>query len=104
MSDLVLHVKKEYFQLIAEGNKKEEYRKVCLYWRKRLDGKTFDRVVIACGYPSRLDDGLWLSFPWNGYYMKTIYHKEWNNGDIPVIVYVIRLQQVITNDQTKFKH
>jgi hypothetical protein len=93
MSDLVLHVKKEYFQLIAEGNKKEEYRKVCLYWGKRLDGKTFDRVVIACGYPSRLDDGLWLSFPWNGYYMKTIYHKEWNNGDAPVIVYAIRLQQ-----------
>ena len=27
MSDLILHVKKEYFQLIAEGNKKEAEKK-----------------------------------------------------------------------------
>lgn len=100
MSDLVLHVKKEYFQLIAEGNKKEEYRKVCLYWGKRLDGKTFDNVVIACGYPSRLDDGLWITFPWNGCYIKSIYHKEWNNGGTtPVIVYAIRLESTKGGDR-----
>lgn len=36
---LVLSVRKKWFDLIKSGEKKEEYRELSMYWRKRLGQK-----------------------------------------------------------------
>jgi hypothetical protein len=51
MADLTLPLKGEYFDQIASGEKLEEYRLANEFWRKRLEGKSFDRVVLTRGYP-----------------------------------------------------
>jgi hypothetical protein len=50
MKDLDLVLKGEYFNRIAEGRKRYEFRLVKPYWTKRLEGKTFDRVCFRLGY------------------------------------------------------
>ncbi len=55
---LYLTLKKEWFDMIASGEKKEEYREIKDYWRKRLyesdeiTPKSFDKVVFKNGYSS----------------------------------------------------
>ena len=47
---LHLTLKKKWFDLIASGEKKEEYREIKPYWRTRLVGKRFDRIIFRNGY------------------------------------------------------
>ena len=54
--DLVL--KKQWFDMIKDGNKREEYREIKPYWTKRLtntDGsfKNFTHIKFRCGYTNR---------------------------------------------------
>lgn len=51
MPDLVLPLKTVYFDAIRLGQKAEEFRLRTPYWRRRLEGRTFDRVVLTKGYP-----------------------------------------------------
>ena len=67
MTDLILNVKKRYFDEIKVGNKNIEYRKIKDFWIKRITGKQFDRVIIVHGYPHIRDDTNSIVFPWNGY-------------------------------------
>jgi hypothetical protein len=39
-----------WFDAIAQGRKKEEYREAKPYWDKRLDGKIYDEVWFRNGY------------------------------------------------------
>lgn len=80
MKALTLSLKKKWFDMIASGEKKEEYREVSPYWIKRLlrcgilcngncvfTGKivcpacrhlkyaSFDTVVFTLGYPKKDD-------------------------------------------------
>jgi len=53
--DLHLNVNREWFELIGQGYKTEEYRQIKKYWHSRLldqhlHFKTFDRVIIRNGY------------------------------------------------------
>jgi len=50
----VLHLalEREWFDDIAEGKKRHEYRAYKEYWRKRLEGKKFDIVRFRNGYAS----------------------------------------------------
>lgn len=66
MTDLILHVKKIWFEWIKEGRKPFEYREVKPYWTKRLK-KKYDRVIIVMGYPKVMDDTNSIIFPWNGF-------------------------------------
>lgn len=57
MEILYLKVKKRYFDLIREGIKKEDYREIKPFWKKRLLNRkdltkfrTFDAVHIQNGY------------------------------------------------------
>jgi hypothetical protein len=50
MKILHLTLKKRYFDKIAAGIKKEEYREIKPYWTKRLEGKTFDEILFKNGY------------------------------------------------------
>lgn len=72
MADLTLALKGEYFDAIKAGAKTEEYRLVTPYWRKRLVGRSYDRIVLTRGYPKRDDIERRLVLPWRGFDTKTI--------------------------------
>lgn len=88
---LILNLKKEYFQEIKSGVKKEEYRLYNPYWIKRLENKTFSKVIIKLGYPRKDDKEKEIIFPWNGYKIKTISHKHFGNEQVKV--YAIKLEE-----------
>lgn len=87
---LRLAVKKEYFEQIREGSKKEEYREIKPYWDKRL-AKHYDEVWITLGYPSTNDEDRIQKFKYDGYIIKCIRHKEFGN-DKETEVYAIQLK------------
>jgi hypothetical protein len=89
MTDLVLHLKRVYFEEIKAGTKTEEYRKVTEHWIKRIERRTYDRVVLLLGYPARGDESKRIVRPWRGYTRKIITHEHF--GPDPVEVFAIRL-------------
>lgn len=91
MADLVLSLKREYFEAIRDGSKTEEYRLCTPYWRKRLEGRSFDRIVLTLGHPKHGDESRRIVRPWNGYTIKTITHPHF--GPEPVTVYAINVQE-----------
>jgi hypothetical protein len=50
MRILHLTLKKRWFDMIASGKKKEEYREVKTYWMKRLKNGLYDAVRFRNGY------------------------------------------------------
>lgn len=51
MSDtLILHLKKEYFDMVISGEKRIDFREVKPYWQKRLSNKKYKYVKIMLGY------------------------------------------------------
>lgn len=100
MTDLILPLRREYFEQILDGEKKEEYRLCNEYWRKRLhkmlsircvEPRHFDRIVLTLGYPSRDDQERRLIRPWRGFTVKTITHPHF--GPDPVQVYAIDVRE-----------
>lgn len=89
MTALVLPLKAEYFNAIKAGTKAEEFRLRNAYWRKRLEGRTFDRVVLMLGYPARDDDERRVVLPWRGMRVTMIEHPFF--GMASVEVYAIRV-------------
>lgn len=89
MADLVLPLKAEYFNAIKAGTKHEEFRLCTPFWRKRLGGKAFERVVLTLGYPARGDCARRLVLPWRGMRETTLQHPHF--GPDPVQVYAIRV-------------
>ena len=72
MSDLVLHLKAEYWDQIAQRRKRYEYRAATPYWCRRIMGRRFDRIILYRGYPRRDDASRRLERPWRGYTMDTV--------------------------------
>jgi len=89
MAELILAVKRCYFDEIKSGQKVHEYRLHNEYWRKRIEGKEFDRVIITLGYPRAGDESRRLAFPWSGYEIQQRKHEHF--GDHEVTVYAIKL-------------
>lgn len=87
MSNLVLPLKAEYFEAIKAGAKLEEFRLRTPYWRKRLEGRSFDRIVLTLGYPARDDHARRLVLPWRGLRETVITHPFF--GPDPVEVFAI---------------
>ena len=50
MKVLHLTLKKKWFDMIASGEKREEYREIKLYWNRRLNNKKFDAIQFRNGY------------------------------------------------------
>lgn len=86
---LTLPLKAEYFDAIKAGTKPEEYRLVTPVWVKRIEGRTFDGIVLTKGYPKADDTMRRLELPWRGYVRKTITHPHF--GPKPVEVYAIKV-------------
>lgn len=78
-----------YFDQIKAGTKTEEYRLVTPFWRGRLAGRTYDRIILTHGYPKANDAERRLELPWRGVYRKTIVHPHF--GPDPVEVFAVRL-------------
>jgi hypothetical protein len=91
MADLILPLNAKYFNQIKSGTKTEEYRLCNAYWRKRIEGKTYDRIVLTLGYPKKDDTDRRLVLPWKGYTKLTITHPHF--GENPVAVYAIAVTQ-----------
>ena len=91
MSDLILPLKREYFEAIRDGSKTEEYRLCTPYWQKRLYSPfgSYDRIIFTLGYPARDNHERRIIRPWAGYYIKTITHPHF--GPHPVEVYAIKV-------------
>lgn len=92
--DLVLAVKREYFEAMEAGKKSFEYRLFTPYWRKRLVDRNYGRVVITLGYPKKTDESRRLYFPWRGAVVEKITHKHF--GPTPVVVFAIPTSERIT--------
>ena len=90
MTDLVLPLKDIYFHQIKAGTKTEEFRLVTPYWRRRLEYRTYDRIVLTLGYPKRDDTARRLIRPWRGYRVTTITHPHF--GPDPVQVFAINVE------------
>lgn len=89
MTTLHLPLKGEYFDAIKSGEKLEEYRLVTPYWTKRIEGREYDRIELAKGYPPKEDASRRIKRPWRGYRRITITHPHF--GPDPVEVYAIRV-------------
>lgn len=50
MKILHLTLKKKWFDMIATGEKTEEYREIKPYWNIRLLGKKYDAISFRNGY------------------------------------------------------
>jgi hypothetical protein len=93
MSDLTLPLKAVYFDQIVCGEKPEEYRLTTPYWRKRLEGRSYDRLILWKGYPKRDDTARILVLPYRGYTVKTITHPHF--GPNAVEVFAINVDRSI---------
>lgn len=88
---LVLPLKAQYFDQIANGSKKVEYRLATEYWAKRLEGRTFSKIVLTKGYPPAADKSRRMERAWRGAVRKVITHPHF--GDKPVEVFEIGVDQ-----------
>lgn len=91
MAVLHLNLKAEYFDAIAAGTKVFEFRLTTPFWRKRLEGRQFDAIELAKGYPARGDAARRLRLPWRGFEVQTITHPHF--GDDPVEVFAIHVRK-----------
>lgn len=89
MRTLTLPLKREYFEQIRNGEKTEEYRLVTPFWRKRLEARSYDKIVFTLGYPKTDDVNRRIECKWAGCKIKTIQHKHFGND--PVLVYAIKV-------------
>ena len=64
--DLILNVKKKYFDEIKVKTKHYEYREIKPYWTKRLNNKRITGIQIRLGYPKNTDTSKIQWFPWRG--------------------------------------
>jgi hypothetical protein len=89
MNDLCLNLKGEYFDEISSLDKKWEFRLYNEYWKNRLIGKKFARIVLKRGYPRKDDMSRQLIRPWQSYVVKMITHPHF--GPDPVRVFAIKV-------------
>jgi hypothetical protein len=92
VTTLTLPMKGVYFDQIAAGQKPEEYRQATAYWRRRLEGRSFDRIVLTRGYPKGTDHDRILVLPWRGLRLTTITHEHF--GPNPVEVFAINVSRI----------
>lgn len=85
--NLQIALKGIYFDAIKCGYKTEEYRLANDYWRKRLIGREYERLILTRGYPARSDDKRRMEFEYYRPTIRTITHPHF--GPEPVEVFVI---------------
>ena len=89
MAMLHLNLKGEYFDQVKAGAKLHEFRLQTVYWTKRLEGRSFDGIVLKKGYPKAGDPDRTIERPWRGFALQVITHPHF--GDGPVHVFAIQV-------------
>ncbi len=89
MADLILPVKRIYFEQMRDGAKLAEYRLCTPFWLKRLQGRKYDRVIITLGYPKRDDAERRLVVPYRGYTMEVITHPHFGTNPVSVFAIIV---------------
>jgi len=87
MKILYLVLKKKYFDQIKSGEKNYEYRLDTEYWRRRLVGRRFSKIVLTSGYPKKTDSSRRIERPWKGHWKTLLTHEEF--GDTQQLVFCI---------------
>ena len=82
---LHLHLKFEYFDAIASGKKKEEYRDA-EKWLEKLLYREYDGIRLYRGY-EKVSESTVIDLPYKGYELKTITHPHF--GNVPTVVCAI---------------
>lgn len=85
---LHLHLKFEYFDEIAKGNKPKEYRDAAK-WQKKLDEKKYEWIRLYRGFEKVADDTI-INIPYRGYELETIVHPHF--GNVPKLVCAINVK------------
>lgn len=89
----VLHLtlKKKWFDMIASGEKLEEYREMKPYWHKRLSNRQYDLIRFRNGYSA---DAPTMTVELNGICRGLgIFHWGARPGEQ---VYILRLGKIIS--------
>lgn len=84
MKALTIPLKGIYFDQIASGRKKFEFRLMTPYWTKRLQGRDYDCVILTRGYPKRDDQSRRLVRQWRGYGEASILHEHFGPKEVRV--------------------
>jgi hypothetical protein len=87
--DLILNVKDIYFQQAKSGLKTEEYRLDNEYWRKKLEGESYDKIIYCSGYPKREDTKKRIVYPYVGWSRKIIIHPHFGDNQVKVFAIVL---------------
>ncbi|MFM0154859.1 ASCH domain-containing protein [Paraburkholderia sediminicola] len=81
---LTLRLKAVYFHDIAAGIKPLEYRLATPYWRKRIESRQYDYVLLTLGYPARSNLDLQMLKPWRGYFEHPLVHPHFGADKVDV--------------------
>lgn len=83
---LTIPVKGVYFDQIRDGTKRDEYRLVNDYWRKRLEGRSYDSVVLTRGYPKAggIEGQTRITRHWRGFRQQLLTHEHFGPDQVQV--------------------
>lgn len=81
---LILSVNCLDFDRIAVGKKAFEYRPMNIYWKKRLVGRDYDKLVLTRSFPAANATANRLELAWCGYEVQTITEPHFGNAPKPV--------------------
>ena len=90
MKILHLTLKKKWFDMIASGEKKEEYREIKPYWTKRLADRDYDAILFRNGYSK---DSPRLLIEYKGFY-ECLGNIEWGAPEWES-VYILKLGNIL---------
>lgn len=85
--NLYIIIKKKYFDEIAAGTKKVEYRTISDYWTTRLVGRSYAKVIFINGYKKNAKR---IRRIFVDVETVTVQHEHF--GPDPVTVYAINFQ------------
>lgn len=102
---LHLTLKKQWFDMILSGEKKEEYREIKPYWNKRfaaalLDFKHcgYNTITFSLGYKT---DRPQMTVEWNGIFIREG-KPEWG-GEPGTEFYVLELGEILNTKNVTFE-
>lgn len=79
---LFLTIKKEYFDAILSGEKKEEYRIINSFYKSRIENKEYTHIILQNGYSKKSQR---LKAKYLGYEIRKISTKIYGNTEVFVL-------------------
>lgn len=97
MKVLTLSLKRKWYDMIASGEKTEEYREIKPYWIKRMYLCNYDAVTFTLGYPKADDKSRRMTFRVKDIHVS--YGREEWGAEKGVEYFVISLGERIKEEQ-----